>query len=396
MDGFFNQIEAWLRTYGPNILGALAILVVGYFLALLAQWALRNAIDRVAFVKGANESEPAKPSVGSSFGAAGFWLVMLAAIVLALEAAGMTTISDSVRGTVDQIFRYLPRVVGAIFTFFVFLIVARVARQASLATLNAVGADTVTQRLGLTTAEVRITKPLGAIIFALIIIPGAIAALEVLDIDAITGPAVAMLNDVLGALPNIIVAAIIIALFAMIAQFVRDLAMRILPNTGIDRAVGRLGVLSEADRGVTASTVIAQALGFFILLLGLIQGMKTLGFAPLTEALNVVLALAVQILFGSVIVFAGVLISGVIARAMKSATGGPGDFVAELVRYVIIILAAILGISRMGLDPSGEFVTNAAQIILVGAALAGGIAFGLGGKDWAARQLAKLDRGPGV
>ena len=127
-----------------------------------------------------------------------------------------------------------------------------------------------------------------------------------------------------------------------------------------------------------------------IVLLGLIQGTRTLGFEPLTNALDVVLSMGSQILFGSVIIFAGVLISGVVARAMAATGDGATDFAAKLVRYVIIVLASILGVSRMGLDPSGTFITNAASIILIGAALAGGIAFGFGGKDWAAKQLEKL------
>ena len=102
--------------------------------------------------------------------------------------------------------------------------------------------------------------------------------------------------------------------------------------------------------------------------------------------------MASQIIFGSVIIFAGVLISGFVAKAIAAAGTGMGDFAAKAVRGIIITLASILGISRMGLDPSGVFVTNAAQIILIGTALAGGIAFGLGGKEWAARQLDKLGK----
>jgi hypothetical protein len=48
----------------------------------------------------------------------------------------------------------------------------------------------------------------------------------------------------------------------------------------------------------------------------------------------------------------------------------------------------------MGLDPSGSFITDAALIILIGTALAGGIAFGLGGA--AARPVEELITPAGV
>lgn len=392
MDGFFNQIETAFNTYGPRVIAAIIILAIGWLLALVVRELLGGAIDKIPFVKRANTENKSSPPIGRSLGQAGFWIVILAALVIALERLGMTSVSGSIRETLDQIFAYLPRIIGAAVTFFVFVIVARVARQATVATLGAVQADDAPEKLGITTQPVNVTGPLGAIVFALIIIPGAIAALQVLDIEAITVPAVVMLNDIMAAIPNIIVASLVIAIFAVIAKFVRDLVMRTLPNTGVDSAVANLGVLQGADEGLTASRIIANLSFFFILLLGLIQGMKTLGFEPLTEALDIILSMGAQIIFGSVIIFAGVLLSGIVARALAATGSGASDFAARVVRMVIIILATILGISRMGLDPSGSFVTNAALIILVGAAVAGGIAFGLGGREWASRQLEKLDR----
>ena len=99
-----------------------------------------------------------------------------------------------------------------------------------------------------------------------------------------------------------------------------------------------------------------------------------------------------QILFGSVIIFAGVMISGIVSRVMAASGSGATDFAAKAVRYVIVILSVILGISRMGLDPSGEFITQASLIILIGASIGGGLAFGLGGREWAARQLEKIGK----
>jgi len=349
------------------------------------------AIDKLPFLAKSNEAAKEKggQSVGASIGAAGFWIIILVGLVAALEKLGMTSVSNSIRGTLDQIFSFLPNIIGAAITFFVFLIVGRVANQATSATLQAAQVDNMPQRFGMTDRSVGLSTILGSVIFALIIIPGAIAALQVLSIDSITQPAVNMLDEVMDAIPNIAVAVIVIGIFALIGRFVTTLLAKILPESGIDSAVQNLGLLSGADKGVSASGIIAKVAGVIILLLGLIQGMRTLGFEPLTDALNIVLSMGSQILFGSVIIFAGVLISGIVSRAMAATGSGATDFAAKMVRYIIVILSVILGVSRMGLDPSGTFITDAALIILIGSALAGGIAFGLGGKDWASRQLDK-------
>ncbi|MBT8472696.1 MAG: mechanosensitive ion channel [Marinicaulis sp.] len=392
MDGFMDRIVFTWESYGPKVLAAILILLVTYLAAIAVRAILSAAIDRVPFVSGANKQNTGGQTIGAGFGAAGFWIIILTGLVLALERLGMTSVSNSVRGTVDQIFSYLPQIIGAVITFFVFMIVARVARQATTATLGAAQADKLPQKVGLAAGEVGVTSMLGAIVFALIAIPGGIAALQVLDIDAITEPAVAMLNDVMAAIPNIIVAVIVVTIFAAIAKFVTDLLRRLLPGSGLDNAVANLGLLQGADAGVSASGVLARIAGLIILLLGLIQATNTLGFEPLTDALDTVLTMGAQILFGSVIIFAGVLISGIVAKAMSASGSGATDFAAKIARYIIVILSVILGVSRMGLDPSGAFITQASLIILIGASLAGGIAFGLGGREWAGRQLERWNR----
>lgn len=392
MDGFIDRVEQTWSSYGPNVLAALLILVVTYLVAILVRSILAGAIDRIPFVARANSQSAAGQTIGGGIGAAGFWIAILIGLVLALERLGMTSVANSVRGTVDQVFSYLPQIIGAFITFFVFLIVARVARQATTATLTAAQADSLPQKFGLSPGNIGLTSMLGAIVFALVAIPGGIAALQVLNIDSITVPAVSMLNDVLAAIPNIIVAVIVVTIFAVIAKFVSDLLGRILPGTGLDGAVGRLGLLNDADAGVSASGMMAKLASIIIVLLGLIQATKTLGFEPLTDALDTVLTFGAQILFGSLIIFAGVFVSGIVAKAMAASGSGATDFAASAARYIIVILSVILGVSRMGLDPSGVFVTQAALIILVGASLAGGLAFGVGGREWAARQLERLNK----
>ncbi|MEE9330005.1 MAG: hypothetical protein V3V30_07680, partial [Parvularculaceae bacterium] len=147
-------------------------------------------------------------------------------------------------------------------------------------------------------------------------------------------------------------------------------------------------ILKGADGGMSASNLIAKAALFFITLLGLIQALKALKFDALTGAMNTVLEMGVQIVFGSIIIFAGVFLARLITGAMASTGSGATDVAANVVKWVIITLSIILGISRMGLDPTGgEFILNVAQYLVMGAAAAMALAFGWGGRDWAARQL---------
>ncbi len=392
MNDFAENIERAWNNYGPNLLYAIIIMVAAYLAALLIRFLFTKGVDSIPFIADANKKAGDGKTIGASLAAAGFWIVIFIGLVLALERLGMTSVAQSIRRAVDEVFAYLPQIVGAILTFFIFFIVARVAKQATVATLSAAQADSAPERLGLAKGPVSVSTMTGTIVFAFIIVPGAIAALQVLNIDAITTPTVAMLDEVASAIPNILVASIVIGLFVLVAQFVSNLLSNLLPNTGLDSAIAKTGLLDGADDGFSPSNFIAKLAGVIILLLGLIQGTYSLGFDPLNNALDVILSMGAQILFGAVIIVTGVVISGFVEKAIAATGDDTGDTAAKAVRWVIVALSVILGVSRMGLDPTGAFITNASLIILVGASIAGGIAFGLGGKEWAARQLDKWNK----
>ena len=111
----------------------------------------------------------------------------------------------------------------------------------------------------------------------------------------------------------------------------------------------------------------------------------------LTDALAIVLDMGAKIVFGAFIIFAGLFFGRMVGNLMAASGSGASDAVAGILKWVIIIFFVILGISRMGLDPTGgEFILNIAEYFIMGAAAAAAIAFGWGGKDWAAAQLEKL------
>ena len=111
---------------------------------------------------------------------------------------------------------------GAGIIFFVGGMIAKIVRdivETSLATVNfdkwanLGGAEAVT-------GNSAISKTIGTIVFILIIVPVGIAALDVLGIPSITGPAKAMLEMVLSAVPLIIGASLVLGLGYVIARWV--------------------------------------------------------------------------------------------------------------------------------------------------------------------------------
>ena len=67
-----------------------------------------------------------------------------------------------------------------------------------------------------------LARAAGVLVYALIIIPVAIAALQVLGIEAISGPAIAMLNEILAAIPRMLAAALWIGIAFIAAKIPQD------------------------------------------------------------------------------------------------------------------------------------------------------------------------------
>ncbi len=387
MEEFWNNLVVQAQTFGPNLIKAALVMIAFIIAAMIVRWLVSAAIDKTGLAKRANTlNTTGGKSLGASLSSAAFWVIILIGLMQSLAIAGATQISDALNRVISPIMAYGDNIIGAILVFGIFLIVANVVKQALSAIL--VFADGLPEQFKLASGPVNVSGISATIASALIILIGAITAFDVLDMAAISQPANALLQDIVGILPNLLAAVVILGIFVVVARFVGNLIAGVLPGMGLDGAVAELGILKGADSGLTASVVTSRLAQFFIVLLGVIAALNALGIDTLTYAMDVVLSMGAQIVFGAVIIFAGVFIARLVTSAMASTGSGATDVAANLVKWIIIILSVILGISRMGLDPTGgEFILNVAQYLVMGGAAAFAIAFGWGGKDWAARQL---------
>ena len=385
-DNIVDTVNQW----GPKVAYAILILVVTYIIALFVRWLIGKAIDELGFAKKANENAPkGTKSVGAQLASAGFWLVMLIGIVQAARTLGATVISDALDNIIDPITAYLPNVVGAALIFGIFAILANVVKIAFKAIFAPT--DALPEKFGIAEGPTNVSGIMSIGASSILLIVGTIQALDTLKMEAISEPVNGVLNSILTAIPKILFAALILTVFVFVARLVSRLAKTTLPGFGVDQAVSNIGILKGADGGLTASTVIANLATFFITLLGLISAVNVLGIETLTSAFNEVLTMGAKIAFGAVIIFAGAFIANLVASAMKSAGGEATDTAADIMKWVIIVFTTILGISRMGLDPTGgTFILDIAKYLVIGGAAGLAIAFGWGGKDWAAAQLERF------
>ncbi len=369
---------------GTKAAFALGILVVTWLVAKAAKWAFAKLIDRISFLSRPTGSGE---SVGMSLGKIVSLLVWLFGLLAILDVLELGGVAGPITELLDTVMAYVPNLVGAGLLLFIGLMIAGIVRDIAVTAMQAVDLDKWANKGGVddVTGNTTISKTLGTVIYTLIAIPVAIGALGVLNIATISEPAAGMLEMILASIPNIIAAGVLLGIGYLISRFVVGLLSDLLGGLGIDGPITALGLLPD---GAKASDIVARVAQIGIILFFAIAATRMLGFTELTQILDQVLGLGGQVLFGAVVIAVGFMIANLIAKLIGGADGN--SMAASVVRYAAILLFAFMGLQFMGVGE--EIVQTAFSALVIGVAVAGSLAFGLGGRDWAAKKLEQLDK----
>jgi len=359
---------------------AAAILIVTWALANSAKWAFEKLVNKLSVLRRADGSGE---SVGASLAKIASSLVWLFGLIAVLQVLGLDSVGAPINSLLNDVMGFIPNIVGAGLLLFIGLMIAAIVRDIAVTAMQSINLDKWANKGGVddATGNTTISKTLGVVVYALIAIPVVIGALGVLDIDAISGPATEMLALVMSAIPNIIAAGVLLAIGYLISTFVVSILSELLTGLGIDMPIAALGVLPGDTK---ASSVIARIAQIGIILFFAIAATKMLGFPELTSILDEILAQGSSVLFGAVVIGVGFVIANVIAKFV-----GPATMQGMVVRYATILVFTFMGLRKMEVGP--EIVDVAFSAVVIGLSVAGALAFGLGGRDWAAKKLEQFD-----
>lgn len=399
-----DQLFLW----GPKVLFAILILIATHFIAKAVQWAVGKAVDRVPVLK--RHPDAGVESVGTELGRLAYWLVWLVGLIAALQPLGLSGVLTPVTNMTNEVFAFLPRLLGAGLFFFAGLILARIVRHIIEAALGALNIERILTRAGISVSETplavdpagvaaegaepvrsSLAKAVAVSVSAIIIIFAAIGALQILQISAISDPATAMLQTIALAIPNVLGALLWLAIAFLIGRWVKTIIETVLPSLGFDRSVRALGVTPVSSN----PSRIVGTIAFTAILLGAaIEAAHRIGGDSIAVLMIQITELGGKVIFGTVIIVVGIFLARLLSNLVGSSTGESG-YAQTIVKYAIIALFTAIGLTFMGL--ADGIVQMAFGLILGSAAIATALAFGLGGRDAAARMLEEWqDRGAPV
>lgn len=189
-------------------------------------------------------------------------------------------------------------------------------------------------------------------------------------------------------LPELLGALIILVVGYLIARLIEKVLARLLVKVRVNESLERAGVQEALDRsgtGLTPATLIAKVVFWFVFLMVLTMFASALGVPAITNFLNQMIAYIPNIFAAIVILFLAVIFSRFLARVVRGVTNS--EVLGKATRIVIMVYATFIALVQLHIAQALTGPTF--LIVLAGAALAAGLAFGLGGRAEAERFISR-------
>jgi len=375
-----NQVLAFI----PNLIGAIALGVIGWVIATVARTTINAALSKTTMDERLSTQAGVKP-MSSTIADMVYWFILLVVLTMVLGQLELDGLFAPLTNMVDKIFSFIPNILIAGVVFVVGYIIAKVVRGIVTNLVSTFNVQELATKAGLSEQN-SLPNIAGSLAFLVVIIPTIIAALNALKIDVIARPATNMLNKIMEALPNIFMAVAILFVTFYVVRMVANIVKGLLENTQINQMPAKVG-LQETMGDKRISDLVAYAIIFFAMLFAAIAAADLLGFEPISAIITMFIAFGANIILGAIILFIGFWLANIIAGVVERSEQG-SQFLANIVRVLIMGLVLAMGLKAMGIADS---IVNLAFGLTLGAvAVAFALSFGLGGQEAAARFLRKM------
>jgi small-conductance mechanosensitive channel len=146
---------------------------------------------------------------------------------------------------------------------------------------------------------------------------------------------------------------------------------------GLDEVVGRTGSRLDPVRAL------AKLIFWLVMLIVILLASMALGLESINQMFGVMLAFIPTLIAAIVIVILGIIVGEFVRGLIVASAGGVSGVptVAKIAKAAVIVIAIFMALQQVGV--AEEIVTAAFTLILGAAALAVGLAFGLGNRELA-------------
>ncbi len=375
----------------PDVIYAIILLVVAFIAAGIVKSLVRKLLKAVKAEKFLSKLGVKDTATNSSIefvAKLAYFVTFLLFLPGVLDKLGMQSVSSPITGMVNSFLAFVPKLVAAGIIIAVGIFIANIVKELLVPVLKAIKVDALQEKAGIKTSEnTAVSSIVANVVYGIIVLVVITSALDQLEIAAISDPANAVVATIFDIIPSVLGAIIIIAVGVFIAKLVARLLENLLAGVGADTLIEK--VTGNPSKKLVLSKVISGIVKYVLVIIFLVQGLNVLKLPVLTEVGAAIIGYMPAALSAALILAVGIFAANTVEAALvkKFPAAKASALVAKVAVYV---LTAFLCLSQLGVATA--IVETTFILIIAALCVAFAVAFGVGGRKFAADQLDKLEK----
>ena len=285
MDQVIQTLQNSLGESLPGVVGAFALLVIGWIFAFIVRGLMRKACQMANLNQRVNKSGGKLDlEVGISTGA--YYLTLLFVLLTVFNQLGLEVASQPIQALVSQGLDFIPKLIGGGILILIAWLSGTIVKKVLIGALTATKLDSKVK-----TDKTKLSEALGEVIYWLVFLIFLPGILGVFQLEGLLQPAQSMVDKIMGILPNILASVVIIFVGWFIAKILREIVTNLLVAAGFDRLGEKIGM----EDSTKLSSIIGLIVYFFTFIPAIIAGLNALGIEaivqPSTQMLNSIMAM---------------------------------------------------------------------------------------------------------
>lgn len=383
----FDAMYYW-EQFQP-ILAAVAILLVGWVIALLVAGGIKKVLQKLGTDQKLSNATGHRSNIEVIVSRVVFWVILIIAVIGALNVLNLTSVSGPFSNMIQQFLLFIPSLLAAVAVAFIGWILANLVKVGMQKLLARTQLD---EKLSADVGVSGLSQNISEIVYWLILLLFLPIVLSILGLNGLLFPVQNMVNEVVLYLPNIFIAGVIVFVGYILAKIVRGIVEGLLGSLNIQQHAEKVGIFKNSN--------LPKLLGSFVFALviitALIIGFEALGIEaisqPATAMLYEIMNAIPHIIAAGLILILAYVVSRFVANIVVEVVAGTGvdDIPAKLdlqrflgttkiscvVGYLIVFFTMLFAVSeaanRLGFDQVSGLIAMFIQFgadILLGAVI---------------------------
>lgn len=385
----------------PSLIGGILLILAAWIVAKLIKKGVTKGLNVAGFNRhlikwGAVQSETESEETINMLGQVAYYLTWVLFLPGIFEVFNLNTVASPIQNMLNIAITFIPHLIGAIILVALAIFVGKFVRNLVYNLALTLKIDRWVRKFTGQKSEVAdemeinrqtdtIATVLANIVYVLTLIPIITVALETLGIQSISEPIIHVLNAIMAAIPHVLVAIILLTVGIALAKFVGGIVTDLLRGTGINNLTQNMA--SQSFGTVDLAKLSGQAVSVLIGLFFFVEALNALNLSVLNAIGAAVIAYLPNVLFASIILGLGVIGGQWIGNFIGQTSGS--KWTGAIIQYVIMAFSLFMVLDQLNF--ASTIVNTGFIFIIGGLSVAFALAFGLGGRRFAEKQLQKLD-----